>query len=122
MDLVFNDRRDATTQVELSRGRQAKYHIAFVVQLWYSEEPKLYVQILKRSLYDTSLDGGTISPLGEQVGGDQIAEAILDYQRTGTMIRNAMAKLDGLSFENFIGDWCTEQGGYQVLDIREEKQ
>ena len=121
MELVFNDKREAVSQVEKSRGVQENYNLTFIVQLWYSEEPKLYVQILKRSLYDTSLDGGTISPLGEQVGGDQIAEAILDYQRTGTMIRSAIAKLDGLSFENFIGDWCIEQGGYQVLDIREEK-
>ena len=59
--------------------------------------------------------------IASNVGGDEIAEAILDYQRTGTMIRSAIAKLDGLSFENFIGDWCIEQGGYQVLDIREEK-
>ena len=113
MELVFNDRREAVSQVEKSRGVQENYNLTFIVQLWYSEEPKMYVQILKRIISDQRI--------ASNVGGDEIAEAILDYQRTGTMIRSAITKLDGLSFENFIGDWCIEQGGYQVLDIREEK-
>ena len=115
MELVFNDKREAVSQVEKSRGVQENYNLTFIVQLWYSEEPKMYVQILKRIISNPN------SGIASNVGGDEIAEAILDYQRTGTMIRSAIAKLDGLSFENFIGDWCIERGGYQVLDIREEK-
>ena len=115
MELVFNDKREAVSQVEKSRGVQENYNLTFIVQLWYSEEPKMYVQILKWIISNPN------SGIASNVGGDEIAEAILDYQRTGTMIRSAIAKLDGLSFENFIGDWCIEQGGYQVLDIREEK-
>jgi len=118
MELVFNDKREAVSQVEKSRGVQENYNLTFIVQLWYSEEPKMYVQILKRIISNPEFDPFDVRA---NVGGDEIAEAILDYQRTGTMIRSAIAKLDGLSFENFIGDWCIEQGGYQVLDIREEK-
>ena len=114
MKLVIEDSRYAVAQIERSRGSQDDMELSFIVQLWYSEEPKMYVQIIQRGIYSA----------GFRVGGDDVAEAILaslvDEPNDGAMVRKALMKLDSISFENFIGDWCIEQGGYQVLDIRKD--
>ena len=120
MKLVIEERRHEVAQVEKSRGVQENYKLSFIVQVWYSEKPKMYVQILKRIISNPEFDPFDVRA---NVGGDEIAEAILvDKQMDSSMVRKAFNKLDSLSFENFIGDWCTEQGGYQVLDIRGEKK
>ena len=114
MELVFNDRRDGVAGIEHSRGKQAEYNISFMVQLWYSEDPRLYVQILKRTIYHTAS--------GERAGGDESSESILNPQRFGLMVREACKKLDDLSFDSFCGDWCIAEGGYQVLSLIEKKE
>ena len=113
MKLVIEDSRYAVAQIERSRGSQDDMELSFIVQLWYSEETKMYVQIIQRGIYSA----------GFRVGGDDVAEAILvDEPSDGAMVRKALMKLDSISFENFIGDWCIEQGGYQVLDIRKSER
>ena len=119
MELVISDSRYAVAQVEKSRGVQENYNLELSIRLFYSDDPMLYVQILKRNIISevNGLDRRII------VDGDETAEAILvDKRMDSSMVRKAFNKLDSLSFENFIGDWCIEQGGYQVLDIRGEKK
>ena len=123
MELVIEDSRYAFAQIEKSRGSQDDMELSFIVQLWYSEEPKMYVQIIKRNIITVPYVAHDIA---KRVGGDEVAEAILveliDEPSDGAMVRKAFNKLDSLSFENFIGDWCIEQGGYQVLDIKGEEK
>ena len=123
MKLVIEDSRYAVAQIERSRGSQDDMELSFIVQLWYSEEPKMYVQIIKRNIITVPYGAHDIS---KRVGGDEVAEAILaslvDEPNDGAMVRKALMKLDSISCENFIGDWGIEQGGYQVLDIRKSER
>ncbi len=111
MRLVIEDTRSTTAQVEVSRGVQQNYDIALTIKLFYSEDPMMYVQALQRGIYSE----------GFRVGGDDSAEAILVTEpHDALMVRKALAKLDSLNIPNFLGDFCIEQGGYQVLDIKGE--
>ena len=92
MKLVIEDSRYAVAQIEKSRGSQDDMELSFIVQLWYSEEPKMYVQRIKRNIITASFGAYDIA---KRVGGDEVAEAILvDEPNDGAMVRKALMKLD----------------------------